>query len=174
MKKKQLRTGIFPERKDRKIWMTMKLTGLILLASVMQLSAAVYSQQRVTLNLKDATLIEVFAEINAATGYTFVYNNDEIEAKGSVSMNVTNAPLNEVLDKVLYGLGLKYRIVDNVVVISVLLPTAPLFVAPPPNYAKGKVVNEQGEGLFGASVVIKGSQLGSITDKEGNFSLKNT
>jgi len=172
MKKNIYNLTCSPKRMRRKIWLIMKLTGIILLAGIMQLSAAVYSQKHLTLKLKDAKLIEVFAEIKAATGYTFVYNTDEIETKSNVSVNITNGTLQEVLDKVLNGQGLKYTIVDNVVVISSLKISTPLIVTPPPIIVKGRVINEQGEALLGATVVIKGTPIGATTDKNGRFTLK--
>jgi hypothetical protein len=40
------------------------------------------------------------------------------------------------------------------------------------NSIKGKVVDNQNEPIVGASVVIKGTTSGSVTDIDGNYTLK--
>lgn len=37
---------------------------------------------------------------------------------------------------------------------------------------KGKVVDEAGEAIIGASVVLKGSSQGTVTDLDGNFTIQ--
>ncbi len=37
---------------------------------------------------------------------------------------------------------------------------------------KGKVVDEAGEAIIGASVMIKGSSQGTVTDLDGNFTVQ--
>jgi len=41
------------------------------------------------------------------------------------------------------------------------------------NTITGKVTDKKGEDIIGASVLIKGTSLGTITDINGNFTLSN-
>ena len=102
----------------KKMFRTMKVFICILVLSLSSVTASTFSQVRVSIDVKNATLKEVFKEITKLTGYEFVYSNNEIERIGKVSLNVSNKDLKDVLAECLKGTQLWYMIEEQVVVIS--------------------------------------------------------
>ena len=100
MKKK--RTGTwFPLKKSReKILMVMKLTLLLMCGFVFSLSASVRAQdQMVTLNVERMSFTGVIAELKRQTQLEFFYSFNEVNANRTVSLNVKNEKINNVLRK---------------------------------------------------------------------------
>ncbi len=153
----------------------MKLTAVILLSACLAASANGHSQ-KVTLDLKDAPLEKVFNEIRKQTGYDFVYKTDVLEHAAKVTVSVQNASLQQVLDLCFKDQPLTYKIFQSFIAVkskddpTILKEENPL---PPPIDVKGRVVNEKGEPVAGASVQVKGSTTkGTSTDANGYFELK--
>lgn len=105
--------------------------------------------------------------ITKATGYDFVYQQSLInEVSAKVEGSYRNVSISQLLDNtVLSQLGLGYRIVDK---------SVSLHKAKPEDLTKsitGTIVDDEGEPLPGATVVIKGSTNGVVTDIDGKFKL---
>lgn len=58
------------------------------------------------------------------------------------------------------------------VVLLLLLLSFPLGVFAQQQLIKGQVLDDKGETIIGATVIVKGTQEGTLTDLDGNFSLK--
>ena len=75
-------------RPKSKIILIMKICTFILLVFNLGLSASGYSQQKkVTLDFKNATSKEFFAEIQKQTGYCFIYNTNQGEQIGEITIS---------------------------------------------------------------------------------------
>ncbi len=85
----------------------------------MHLSANTFSQTKVSLNMKDATVQEVFSNLEKMTNYTFLYKLDLVNKCGKVDIDATDKDFNQLLDDLLRPLGLFFKIDDRVVVITV-------------------------------------------------------
>ena len=96
----------------------MRVFICIFVLGLSTVSANTFSQVRLSIDVKDATLKEVFKEITKLTGYEFVYSNNEVEQVGKVTMNAKDKDLQEVLAECLKGTQLWYMIEDQIVVIS--------------------------------------------------------
>ncbi len=154
------------------IIMQVKLVTLLLLIGCLQVSARGYGQ-RVTLQVKDATLKEVFQSIKHQTGYFFVYDLEMIKDAKSVSMNVRNIPLEKALQLCFKGQSLGYTMVDKTIVVKAAPVKYPA-VKPVDTsiQIEGKVTNKSKASLPGVSVSVKGTQTGTITDSKGHYSLQ--
>jgi TonB-linked SusC/RagA family outer membrane protein len=153
-----------------KTLMIMKFTAIIVLSACLTASANGYSQ--ITLSVKNAPLQKVFKEIQKQSGYDFFYTYELLQQAGNVSVKVDKVPLEKALEESLRGKGLTYEIINKTVVIKEkakeiikkeLIPT--------PIDVKGRVVNENGEPVAGASVKIKGTDIGTSTNENGEFTL---
>ena len=154
----------------------LKLTAVFLFAFAISLNlfARSYSQS-VTLNLTKVSLVRVLHELRKQTGYVFFYKTDVLNGMPKVNVIVNNADIAETLDACLSNLPLQYSIIDETIVISrkenkeiekaAIEKTAVDFPV------KGKVTTITKEPLPGATVKLKGSASGTITDEEGNFIL---
>ena len=159
---------------------TMKLTALFLTVALMEAHAGGMAQN-VSLTGRDLSLKKVFAEIKHQTGYAFFYNYALLKEAHNVSLDVKNVPLTEVLDKCFADQPLGYVIENKTVVVTVKPTSASAASAVAETTAvaasdnvtvKGKVLNEKGEPIVGASVRLKGEKVGTTTDADGVFSIK--
>lgn len=159
----------------RSLFLTMKITAAILLIVSMQVSARGYSQ-KVTLNVQNTPLDKVFQEVERQTGYVFFYNEGLLGEARLVSVTLRNVPLLQALDQCFKQQPLSYSIVGSNIVISskMVLPGTRPEILPPPPYieVRGKVINDKGELVAGATVTVKGTRHATATDADGNFVLK--
>lgn len=152
----------------------MRLTTVILIASLLQVSAATFGQ-RITINQNDAPLTSIFKEIRKQSGYDFYYNSKDIPKTQKVDIAVTNATLEEALKIVLKGSALNYEIDGKIITIKKV--EAPFIDRLAARFqaidVKGKVVDSLGNGLAGATVSVKGLKQSTQTTANGDFYLKN-
>ncbi|HTH31270.1 MAG TPA: TonB-dependent receptor plug domain-containing protein, partial [Lacibacter sp.] len=154
----------------------MKMTTFILLIVCMNVSART-DAQTVTLSLQQAPLEKVFSEIKKQTGYSFVYNNSLMEKASKVTVNVKGASLEYVLVKCFENQPLSYTIIEKTIVVK----PKPLNLNEKANpqindlptliEVRGRVLNENGEPVPGATVTEKGTKNATATDQDGRFKL---
>ncbi|MGV3529772.1 MAG: TonB-dependent receptor [Flavisolibacter sp.] len=152
----------------------MKFTAAFILFASLHVSAKTWSQQ-VTLAEKNAKIEKIFSAIKVQTGYVFFYDQSLIGKASRVSINVRNASLKEALDLSFQNQPLTYSIVGKTIVVKSKPPVVAeeeQMEVPQGIDVTGVVTNESGEPLVGASVVVKGSKLGTVTDRDGRFLLK--
>lgn len=160
-----------PERYVNKLLLIMRLTTVILIATIMQVSAAGFAQ-RITLSKKKATLKSVFREIRKQSNFDFIYTDELLQHAKSVDINVTAAPIEFVLEKLFVGQPLSYTIEDR----TVVLKERPELSLKGPQIERvvdirGRVVDQQGKGIPGVTVRIKGETGGGTTNSNGDFSI---
>ncbi len=158
-----------------KTLLNMKLIILILLYSL-QLSARTNAQgNKITISATNVPIEKVFKDIEKQSGLILWYEKKIIDPSVKVTIHLKDASVSDALAECLKGQALTFAIEGNTVVISAK-PKETTGAAPPGPVnetidIKGKVTNEKGEPLVGASIQIKGSQKGTKTDKDGAFSL---
>src|SRR5882724_6805807 len=156
-----------------KVIRVMKLTSIFLLAACLQLSAKGLGQS-VTLKLKDAPLEKVFVEIEKQTAYTFVYTDNFLQDARKVTVDISNFSIEKTLEICLKDQPFSYVINDKFIVIKKKEqspnPEATNVIALID--ISGKVTNEEGNPLSGASVKVKGTEKGTTTNNDGVFVLK--
>ncbi len=145
----------------------MQLTGILLLAFSLSLSARTVSQT-VTLSVKNATLEEVFTEIERQTGFIVGYNAGLLHNAKPVTIDVSNLPLKDFLDQLLQGQRFSYFIRSKTVFVtaegdrksSTRNITEWLTDAPP---VTGKITDAQGRPIVGANIIVRGSEKGTTS-----------
>ena len=161
----------------RKTLKVMKLTVFLFFIAIMGVSASGFGQNSsITLKMENSRLQDVLKEIKATSGYTFVYNDRVINDVIVPKIDVKDDKIETVLDECLKSTGLTYLIKDNVVVIkkSVEQKKSNSINVQQPKTIKftGKVVDEDGEPVPSAAVIIKGTVKGAATDINGEFSFE--
>ncbi len=159
-----------------KTLIVMKLTAIFLIAACLNVSAKGFSQ-KVSFAEKNVSLEKVFSQIRKQTGYTFVYKESLIKKATKVSLNFKNLSLEQALQLTLHGQELTYAIIDKIVVIKEKEAelekeqyNAP--PPPPPVIIKGRVTDEEGKHLSGASVSEKGTNNATNTADDGSYTIK--
>jgi TonB-dependent SusC/RagA subfamily outer membrane receptor len=152
----------------------MRITALLLLGAALHVSATGLSQ-KVTLSLDKVPVQKVFTEVFRQTGVSIVYQESLFSALAPVSIHVKDATVQEVLDKCLSGQPFDYSFEGNLIVIKQktgsTLKSADSLSTTPPIDIRGHVTDSLGNPLVGASVTVKGSKKGTVTDANGDFAL---
>lgn len=150
----------------------MKLTFFILLASMMHLSASVYSQQtKLNVSLRNATIREVLRTIEDQSEFYFLYTNEDIGVDREVNIDLRDKPVEDVLEQLFKGTDVIYKVADRQIVL--LKANRNESISQQQKAVSGKVADSSGAPLPGVSVVIKSTTNGTITDSDGGYSLKN-
>ena len=87
------------------------------------------------------------------------------EADRSVSVNVVNQPLQEALIQMVKGSDVSYQISGSNIVLKKKPIQKPVTVS-------GTVLDQNKQPIVGASVIVKGTAVGTSTGADGSFSLQ--
>lgn len=156
---------------------TMKLVVMLLTLAFLQVAAKGLSQT-VSFSGREVTLKKIFSAIEKQTNYVFFYDAAVIRATRPVTLEVKNMPVETVLGQCLSGQSLEFSIQNNTIVITKSTTTKRLQSenisqnSIPPLDLQARVVNEKNEPLEGASVKVKGTTKGTVTDSKGMFSIE--
>lgn len=124
---------------------------------------------RVTLHMEQSSLVEMIRAIRKVSDYQFLYRVDELEKYGKRDLKLENAPLEEVMENLLQGTSLNWRVEDGVILIKSVEQTG--VRAPEERRITGQVKDEKGNPLPGVTVLIKGTSLGTVTGVDGSFTM---
>lgn len=173
MKKKREQVSIRGRNRLQKMLMVMKLTFFLTVFMVGTLHASVNAQLRLTMNLGEANLKEVFDEIQRQTSKTVIYNNERLDLERMIKADFNDMELDAVLEEVLSGSGMGYKLVNDYIVIVPQKEEKENFTSQTvkEKTIKGVVKDEEGSLLPGVTVLIKGTTIGTATDVNGAFSL---
>jgi len=139
----------------------------------MQVTAGTFGQN-ISLNLKQSSLKNVLKEIKSQSGYSFFYYSDAVANSQISELRLQNATLNEALTSVCSGLGLGFEINGKIVTIKKKEPSivGKLIARFQEIDVRGKVIDENGQPLPGATIKIKGSNKSTKTNAQGEFLLQ--
>ena len=126
--------------------------------------------ERVNLKLRNSSVKELFDEIQKQTKLSFIFNPEQTAKMGSISINANGESVDNVLKKVFANTGLTYSFNDNMIVISTQKQQQQQTVQEV--LINGVVVNEAGESMPGVTILLKGTNIGHVTDHEGKFKFK--
>ncbi len=155
----------------KQIVMQIKLTTFILLIAATTVSARGYSQ-KITLKENDAPLTRVMHKIERQTSYQFLFFDSDILQAKKVTINVKNADIGDVLQQCFKGQPLTYKIAGNTIVIGLRTSPTPIPADTTIN-VHGRIMNEKGQPVPGATIRVKGSAIVTVVDNKGVFDLEN-
>lgn len=151
----------------------MRLTTFILIIALAQVSARGFGQ-KITLNEINAPIEKILQSIQSQSGYGFIYNVKDLDNR-KVSISLNNASIEEAVKSLVKDLRLNYKIVNKDIVLTRIEPSfLDRLVERWANIdVSGRVVDEKGLPLSGATIKIKGTERGTRTNTEGSFVLTN-
>jgi hypothetical protein len=159
MKKKELYYKVlFPEISYQKLLLMLNWTILLTFFLVMKVSANSYSQNvKVDLDVHD---------VKFKGNIRLLYSEENLPEGKYVTLSVKDTPVMDVLGMILKDTDLKFRIMENGLVVISPQNTEIKDIA-----VRGQVTDTNGESLPGVSVKIKGTAIGTSTDIDGRYSL---
>ncbi|HEY0298309.1 MAG TPA: TonB-dependent receptor plug domain-containing protein, partial [Arachidicoccus sp.] len=164
MKKYLFHSGMQNKKSKFKILHYVKLSCFILLVTCLQVSAKGFSQ-RLTLMLKNVSYSQAFSTIEQKTSFRIIFS-DDLLPETTVSVNAHNESLTDIMNEILEGTNLTYRILDNKVIV--VSRSDSKFQA---KTISGTVSDSSGNLLSGVSVQIKGTTKGTLTNALGAYTL---
>ncbi len=143
----------------------MKLTVMLLTVVFLQTATAGFAQ-RVSLDIKKTPVEDVLYQLTKQTGYSFIADATVLEKLTPITLNVKDVSLETVLRKMFFPdrFEIMFNESETIVIKEKTVP---------PISVKGRVLDERGDPLPGVSVTRKGTNSGTLTDINGNFSLNN-
>lgn len=144
------------------------------------LMASSSTAQNINLDVQQTNIKQVFLSIEKQANVSFVYNEKTLQGLNNITIKVTNKPLAEVLKQLSNQLPLEFKQAGTVIGVSITKPKLPAKepqqqktadINAPPLIIKGKVINEKGAALIGATVKVKNSATATTTNDEGNFQI---
>ena len=169
MKKNDSLDGFLHSRLT-KFLMIMKLTSLFLLLAIIQVSAKSYSQStRLNIKMTNVALSEVFDEIESQSEFHVFYKKDHFDDSKKVSVNYSQTNVEKVLDQVLTGMDLDYKVIERDIVIT--KKEYDNTAVAQQEKLSGTVIGADGELVIGATVIVKGTTTGAVTDLDGKFTM---
>lgn len=163
-----------------KLILTMKLTILAFFLGLMSLSASTYSQAtRLSLEMKNVSIEEIFRKIEAQSDFVFIYKNDAIDLTKRYDIDVDQSNVEYILNEIFKDSNTKFEINDRQVIITkeknaqgiqpVKVVTKNDGEQPQEKEISGSITDSQGFPLPGVSIVVKGTTIGTVTDANGKF-----
>jgi TonB-linked outer membrane protein, SusC/RagA family len=149
------------------------LFTLFLLPGQLTLASSLIDKN-VSIQMKNVSLSKVLDTIEKQSGYSFLVRNNDVNLNDVVSINVKNESVEEILNTLFTSKGLTYEIKGKRITIyrprkieqKVVNTKSKETIA-------GTVKDSKGESIIGANVLVVGTSSGTITDIDGNFTLKN-
>lgn len=131
------------------------------------------SAQKVTLQFRQVKLTKVFEAITQQIGLTVAYSRPTVNPDRIVTIEAKDEELSNVLSKLFTGTNVAFEIGEKKIYLK---EKDALDATQPKKNLKtisGIIVDEKGEPVIGASVMVKGTSNGTITDVDGHYSLSN-
>ncbi|TAL78799.1 MAG: TonB-dependent receptor [Bacteroidetes bacterium] len=150
----------------KKVLLTMKLSLIIVFLSVLQVSANVYSQITVNLDVQNKSIREVLKTIEQQSQVRFFFSDDLLVMNDRIDVKADNKNIISVLDDIFLESPLTYKAYENNLIVIVprqLLQQLKI---------TGTVTDKDGTPLPGVNVVVTGTTQGTITDITGKYSIE--
>ena len=175
------------DKKCNKVLRTMKISVLFLFLGTLSLYAGkIYSQQTdISVHLNNVTIRDAFSQIEKSSDYIFLMSdNIETALNKRVELSVDDKSINEVLNLLLQNTNLGYRVLGKQVLIyadnkqlekdnkqSSEEQMNTVEQQPKVITVKGVVTDDKKEPLPGVTIIVKGTNKGTVTDVDGAFSI---
>ena len=152
-----------------KITRIMKITAILILAGILQVSAVTYAQEhRISVAVENGTFYDVVSQIEKQSEFMFFYKSEEIDNNQRFNLAVKNKLVSEILSEITRNNSLTYKIVDKHIIIT---KVNNLSKGQSIKKVTGVITDDKGEPIVGANVIEKGSTNGTVTNVDGNFTI---
>ena len=179
---KKVCTTIFPDiGKSNEILKKMKLTLLILLTGLLQLSATSYSQAtKLSFDVTGMPISEVLREIEEMSDFRFFYQREQVNVERRVTYKAENQTIDQILEVLFPGDDIEHKVYEDKLILlapgDVLAEVEDVLLSEIGKQQlisiTGTVKDSEGNPVMGVTVVVKSTGIGTITDADGAFSLQ--
>ncbi|MBT6999088.1 MAG: SusC/RagA family TonB-linked outer membrane protein [Prolixibacteraceae bacterium] len=147
----------------------MKLT-LILTLLVFVTFGNSFSQVKLSLQLKKATIQEVIETIEDQTDYIFLYKDEILDLKQRYSIDFEETLFEDVLNSICETANVDYEVRDDrQIILKEKVKNNSITLIQDQKSFTGVVSGSDGQPIPGVSVIVKGTTTGAVTDLDGKF-----
>lgn len=173
--KKKWNLNMVPYPCLTKLLRIMRLSLFFLLVLAAQAWAIdSYSQNtRLSLNLRNAKVLDILGEIEENSDFYFLFNQKLVDVERKVDIDVSQKKIEEILEKLFAETNVNYLIMNRQIVLTTASPEVNESTEQQQGQVSGKVTDKTGTPLPGVTVIRKGTTFGIITDNNGNYMLTN-
>ncbi len=146
----------------------MRFAVIFFFLTTVQIFGTVYSHStRLSLELRNASVVEVFQAIETTSEYKFLYHDALISPEQKYNISIKDQTLEEILNNLFADSENTYSILENNLVVI----TPKTNNAQQQNVITGTITDKDGNPLPGVNIVEKGTSNGSITNNDGNYTI---
>lgn len=145
---------------------TLLLCGFLFNQTVAKSFAQTSEENNVSIKIAGLSISDALSLLEEKVGFSINYNRSIFNENSKISLEVKNMPLELVLKKILSGTRVTYRFADTHTILLYKLPDPVK-----PGRIAGKVFDEKGETLPGASIKIIETGKATQTASDGSFTL---
>ena len=172
--KKNYKYRVWYNHAFKKTFLVMRLVLVISLVCIIQSFALdSYTQNsKISISVKEMKLDDILMKLESETDYRFAYNKTDINVNQVYTIDISDAQIKEVLDKLFTDKDISYKIIDQRQII-LSKSSGTYTVSQQQLTISGKVTDSSGAPLPGVTVMVKGTTTGTITDFDGKYTLPN-
>ncbi len=148
------------------------IAKVILLSLFLAIFSLNAHAQKVSLSFQNESFEKVLRSIKQQTGLSLVFSEQFVDLNRKISINVNSIQVEEALKQLLKGTNLSFEIKNNKLYLVEKKTDASKDTPAKSKKVTGLVTDEKGEPVIGASVALKGSNTGTITNIDGMFTLE--
>jgi len=138
------------------------------------------AQNKITLQVNEVSFEQLFKEIQVKSNYIFFYKDELIDLERKISINVKESSIESILDDVFSGTSITYQVLERQIALSKKEPVKKNNRHPEiaineieqTKKVSGLVTDVEGIPLPGVNVKVVGTNKGTETDFDGNYSIK--
>ncbi|WP_205461870.1 TonB-dependent receptor [Mangrovibacterium lignilyticum] len=157
----------------RKFLRIMRLTILIFILGISQTFALTsFAQQKLNLQLSNVTVERALDELESKSEYFFLYNRNAVNVDRVIDLNVQDQSIEAVLDQIFKGTGISYEVKERQILLK-SVDTNGYGSSQQALTVTGVISGSDGLPIPGATIVVKGTTTGTITDLDGKYSISN-
>ncbi|MCB4807839.1 TonB-dependent receptor [Tamlana sp. 62-3] len=169
-----------------KIDLKMKLTVLLVFVTLFQLQAKeTYGQKtKISLNLTQVSIEQVFNEIEKQTEFKFLYNYNDTNYDKTISIKAKKEQVDAILKRILVGTNVTFKVLGKQIILKKAdsnslgaLKNTKARASSSTNVVQditisGTIVDEGGLPLPGVNIIVEGTTTGTQSDFDGEYALK--
>lgn len=157
------------------ILLAMKLIIILTFFLSMHAFASVKAQ-KIDLTVKNESLRTVLSRLEEQSNYSFIIKEQDLKLAKTVTVNVKSKEALDVLAMIFKDQPLQYRVTGKIVSIfpKEEQPAIQKKTETTQDAIRGRVTDQDGKPLAGATIKVKGTNIVSVTDQEGEFTLPAT
>lgn len=148
--------------------MNYRKKAILMAGALLCLNLSLYSQS-ISLKMRNVTVRKAMTELQAKSGYSFVYIAGDVDTGRTVSVDASQ--LKDAVAQILKGQNVSYEIQGKNIVVKKSNQRQTSTVK---KKVSGTVKDVNGDPIIGATVMEGGTTNGTITDFDGNFVLEVT